>query len=163
MAALDEATRAHEEYRLRLEAEKEIRLASILAQREVAEAQASVVSAGLAKANIDIVGGESVFVDRLMKSITMGKSVDGFIDHSDVAKTLAGPWLNGESNFAQDLARLLGSLNLGDVQNLTISALLLQQMRTGGSDVDKLRELLSTAQRLGLADTPVAALTAAKQ
>jgi uncharacterized membrane protein YqiK len=163
MAALDEATRAHEEYRLRLEAEKEIRLAGIQVQREVAEAQANVVAAGLAKANIDIVGGESVFVDRLMKSITMGKSVDGFVDHSDVAKTLAGPWLDGESNFVADLARLLGSVNVGDVQNLTISALLLQQMRAGGSDVDKLRELLSTAQRLGLADTPVAALSAAKQ
>jgi hypothetical protein len=41
--------------------------------------------------------------------------------------------------------------------------LLLQQIRSGGSDEDKLRELLSTAQRLGLADTPVAALSASKQ
>ena len=59
MAALDDASRGHEEYRLRLEAEKEIRLAGINVQRQVAEAQAKVLAAGLEKADIDIVGGDS--------------------------------------------------------------------------------------------------------
>ena len=98
MAALTDASRGHEEYRLRLEAEKDIRLAGIDVQRQIAEAQASVVSAGLAKANIDIVGGDSMFLDRLMGSITMGKSVDGFVEHSNVAQSLAKPWLDGTSS-----------------------------------------------------------------
>ncbi|HEX5543710.1 MAG TPA: flotillin family protein [Micromonospora sp.] len=160
MAALDDATRTHEEYRLRLEAEKEIRLAGIDVQRQVADAQAMVVAAGLEKANIDIVGGESVFFDRLVNSISLGKSVDGFVTNSDVAQALARPWLDGSANFTEDLSRLLGSLSTADVSNLTLSAFLLQQIKAGGSGAEKLRELLSTAQRLGIADTPLGALNA---
>jgi hypothetical protein len=163
MAALDDATRQHEEYRLRLEAEKEIRLAGIDVQRQVAEAQASVLAAGLEKADIDIVGGDTVFFDRLMGSITMGKSVDGFVQHSDVAQALAKPWLNGDSSFVDDMSRLLGKLNTADVQNLTLSAFLLQQMKAGGADADKLRDLLEAARRMGLADAPVAALNPANK
>jgi uncharacterized membrane protein YqiK len=163
MAALDDATRQHEEYRLRLEAEKEIRLASINIQQRVAEAQAAVVKAGLEKANIDIVGGDTMFFDRLVGAITMGKSVDGFVEHSDVARTLAQPWLNGSSNFVDDLARILGSIDTASVSNLTLSALLMQQIKAGGTDAAKLRELLEAAQRLGVAEAPVAALTGSKQ
>ncbi|GLH95899.1 flotillin family protein [Phytohabitans aurantiacus] len=158
MAALDEASREHEEYRLRLEAEKEIRLASIDVQRQVAEAQATVVGKGLERANIDIVGGETVFFDRLMSSISAGKSVDGFVQHSDVAQGLARPYLDGSANFTQDLAKVLGSLSTADVQNLTLSAFLAQQIKGGGADADKLKELLNTAKRLGLADAPIAEL-----
>jgi uncharacterized membrane protein YqiK len=158
MAALDDATRQHEEYRLRLEAEKEIRLASIDVQRQVAEAQASVIGKGLERANIDIVGGETVFFDRLMSSISAGKSVDGFVQHSDVAQGLARPYLDGSANFTQDLAKVLGSLSTADVQNLTLSAFLAQQIKGGGADADKLKELLNTAKRLGLADAPIAEL-----
>jgi uncharacterized membrane protein YqiK len=160
LAAMNASSREHEEYRLRLEAEKEIRLAGIDVQRQVAEEQARVLSVGLSKANIDIVGGDSVFFDKLLGSISLGKSVDGFVQHSDVATTLVGPYLNGDGNFIQDLARLVGSVSTADVQNLTLSAFLLQQLKVGGSDRDKLNELLRTAQRLGLADAPVAALTA---
>ncbi|ASW53044.1 hypothetical protein [Plantactinospora sp. KBS50] len=161
MAALDDATREHEEYRLRLEMEKEIRLAGIDVQRQVAEAQASVVSAGLAKANIDIVGGDSVFFDKLLGSISLGKSVDGFLNHSDTARSLAGPWLDGRRSFTDDLTGILGSFNSADVQNLTLSAFLLQQIKAGGAEAGKLRELLDAARRLGVADAPMAALTGA--
>jgi uncharacterized membrane protein YqiK len=162
MAALDEASRQHEEYRLRLEAEKEIRLAGIDVHRQVAEAQARVVAAGLEKAKIDIVGGDTVFFDRLLNSITLGKSVDGFVGHSDVAQRLAGPWLDGSASFTEDLTRMIGALDSGDVRDMTVSAWLLQQIRTGGADADKLRELLKVAQRLGLAEAPVAALSGAR-
>ncbi len=91
MAALDEASRQHEEYRLRLEAEKDVRLAGIEVQRQVAEAQATVLAAGLEKADIDIVGGDSVFFDRLVGSIALGKSVDGFVENSSVTQSLATP------------------------------------------------------------------------
>ncbi|MFF0719115.1 flotillin family protein [Verrucosispora sp. NA02020] len=163
MAALDDATREHEEYRLRLELEKEVRLAGLDTQRQVAEAQAALVSTGLEKANIDIVGGDSVFFDRLLSSISFGKSVDSFVAHSDVAKNLAQPWLDGKASFTDDLTRMIGSLNTADVQNLTLSAFLAQQMRSGGADKGKLQELLKAAQRLGVADTPVAALTGSRQ
>jgi uncharacterized membrane protein YqiK len=106
MAALDEASRQHEEYRLKLEADKQIRLAGIEAQRNVAEAQARVLSAALEKADINIVGGDSVFFDRLVGAISLGKSIDGFVAHSEVAQSLAGP----------------------------LSALLLKQLRPNGTE-----------------------------
>ncbi|WP_430383596.1 flotillin family protein [Streptomyces sp. P10-4] len=158
MAALDEASRTHEEYRLRLEAEKDIRLAGLDVQRQVAEAQATVLATGLEKADISIVGGESVFFDRLVNSIALGKGIDGFVEHSATAQALAEPWLDGTSGFTDDLTRVLGSLSTGDVQNLTVSALLMKLMKTGGAHAGQLRQLLDKAGELGLADTPLAAV-----
>lgn len=158
MAALDEASRGHEEYRLRLEAEKDIRLAGIEVQRQVAEAQATVLATGLENADISIVGGESVFFDRLMSSISLGKSVDGFMQNSETAQALAGPWLDGTASFTDDLSRLLGSVSTSDVQNLTVSALLMKLMKGGGAQAGQLRELLDKAGQLGLADMPIAEL-----
>ncbi|MFI1761533.1 flotillin family protein [Streptomyces sp. NPDC020800] len=158
MAALDEASRGHEEYRLRLAAEKEIRLAGLETQRQVAEAQATVLATGLEHADIDIVGGESVFFDRLVSAISLGKGVDGFVDNSRTAQTLAKPWLDGSGSFTDDLGRILGSLGTSDVQNLTVSALLMKLMNSGGPQATQFRQLLDRAGELGLADTPVAAL-----
>ncbi|MEV5150778.1 flotillin family protein [Streptomyces werraensis] len=158
MAALDEASRAHEEYRLRLEAEKDVRLAALDVQRQVAEAQATVLATGLENADINIVGGDSVFFDRLVSSISLGKSVDGFVRHSETAQALAGPWLDGSASFTDDLSRMLGSVSASDVQNLTVSALLMKLMKQGGENTGQFRQLLDKAGELGLADTPLAVL-----
>ncbi|MEV8122546.1 flotillin family protein [Streptomyces sp. NPDC085944] len=158
MAALDDASRGHEEYRLRLEAEKDIRLAGLDVQRQVAEAQATVLATGLENADIDIVGGDSVFFDRLMSSVALGKGVDGFVKHSETAQALAGPWLDGSSSFTDDLSRVLGSVSTSDVQNLTVSALLMKLMKSGGTDAGQVQRLLDRAGELGLADTPLTAL-----
>ncbi|MFD8851050.1 flotillin family protein, partial [Streptomyces sp. NPDC059604] len=163
MAALDDASRGHEEYRLRLAAEKEIRLAGLDMQRQVAEAQATVLATGLENADIDIVGGESVFFDRLVSAVSMGKGLDGFVENSDTAKALAGPWLNGTSSFTEDLTRMVGSVSTGDVRNLTVSALLTRMMQAPGTGVapGQVQQLLSAARELGLADVPVSAVTGA--
>ncbi|POG45115.1 hypothetical protein BV881_23110 [Streptomyces sp. ZL-24] len=158
MAALDEASRTHEEYRLRLDAEKEIRLAGLEVQRQVAEAQATVLATGLENADIDIVGGESVFFDRLVSSISLGKAVDGFVDNSQTAQALAGPWLDGSSSFTDDLSRVLGSVSTGDVQNLTVSALLMRLMGSSGAASGQVEQLLAAAKELGLADLPVSSV-----
>ncbi|MFJ8047427.1 SPFH domain-containing protein [Streptomyces luteogriseus] len=158
MAALDDASRGHEEYRLRLQADKEIRLAGLDMQRQVAEAQATVLATGLENADINIVGGESVFFDRLMSSIALGKGVDGFVQHSETVQALAGPWLDGTAGFTDDLSRMLGSLSTADVQNLTVSALLMKLMKTGGTDSGQLQQLLDKAGELGLADKPLTIL-----
>ncbi|MFK0147596.1 flotillin family protein [Streptomyces griseus] len=155
MAALDEASRGHEEYRLRLDAEKEIRLAGLDVQRQVAEAQATVLATGLENADIDIVGGESMFFDRIVSSISLGKAVDGFVDNSATAQALAGPWLDGSSSFTDDLSRVLGSVSTSDVQNLTVSALLMRLMGAPGAAAGQVEQLLAAARELGLADLPV--------
>ena len=158
MAALDDASRAHEEYRLRLEAEKDIRLAGLDVQRQVAEAQATVLATGLENADIDIVGGDSVFLDRLVSSIALGKGVDGFVQHSETAQVLAGPWLDGTSSFTDDLSRVLGAVSTADVQNRTVTARLMKLMGNGGADSGQLQQLLDRAGELGLADRPLTAL-----
>ncbi|MFH9573756.1 flotillin family protein [Streptomyces sp. NPDC017454] len=158
MAALDEASRAHEEYRLRLEAEKDIRLAGLDVQRQVAEAQATVLATGLENADISIVGGESVFFDRLMSSIALGKGVDGFVQHSETAQALAKPYLDGTSSLADDLGSVLGSVSTADVRNLTVSALLMKLMKSGGAPAGQVQKLLEKAGELGIADAPLASL-----
>ncbi|MFM9373039.1 SPFH domain-containing protein [Streptomyces sp. Da 82-17] len=162
MAALDEASRTHEEYRLRLEAEKDIRLAGIDVQRQVAQAQATVLATGLENADINIVGGESVFFDRLVSSIALGKGVDAFVQNSETARTLAGPWLDGTASFTDDLAQVLGSVSTADVQNLTVSALLMKLMK-GGGESGAVRELLDKAGQLGIADMPIVELNGARR
>ncbi|WP_169736856.1 flotillin family protein [Pseudonocardia spinosispora] len=94
MSALDAATREHEEYRLRVDTEKEIRLAGIDVQRQVAESQAKVLVAGLEKANIDIIGGESMFFDRIVGAISAGKGVEGFVENTEATQVLAGGLLD---------------------------------------------------------------------
>jgi uncharacterized membrane protein YqiK len=155
MAALDEASRGHEEFRLRLAAEKDIRLAGLDVQRQVAEAQATVLATGLENADINIVGGESVFFDRIVGAMSLGRSVDGFFQHSQTAQALAGPWLDGSASFTDDLTKVLGSVSTADVQNLTVSALLMKLMPAGSGQLD---ELIAKARQLGLADLPVAGL-----
>ncbi|MGN9786322.1 flotillin family protein [Nonomuraea sp. ZG12] len=162
MAALDDASRAHEEYRLRLETDKEVRLKQIDVSRQVAEAQASVLAAGLAKANIDIVGGDTMFFDKVVGSITAGKVVDGFVEHSGVAKSLTAPYLNGSASLMQDLAGVVSGVSTEDLKNLTVSALLMRLIQQGGPDSGPLGELLDTARRLGVADSSVTALVPAK-
>ncbi|MGV9411036.1 SPFH domain-containing protein [Nocardia sp. NPDC003693] len=89
MAALDDATREHEEYRLRLELEKEVELARLRTHREVAEAQARVLATGLEQAKIDIVGGDSVFLDRVVGSIGLARGIDEVIGGSDIGRAAA--------------------------------------------------------------------------
>ncbi|MER7789884.1 flotillin family protein [Streptomyces sp. NPDC097640] len=161
MAALDEASRGHEEYRLRLEAEKDIRLAGLEVQRQIAEAQATVLATGLENADIDIVGGESVFFDRLVGAISLGKGVDGFVEHSQTAQALAKPWLDGTASLTDDLSRILGSVSTADVRNLTVSALLMKLVKAGGPNTGQVRQLLDRADELGLADLPLTALNGA--
>src|SRR5690606_10648148 len=162
MAALDEASRAHEEYRLRLETDKEIRLKQIDVHRQLAESQASVLAAGLSNANIDIVGGDTMFFDKVVGSITAAKSVDGFMNHSEVAGALAAPYLNGNASLIEDLKGVVGAVSSEDLKNLTVSALLMRLIQQGGPESGPLGELLDTARRRGVADQPVAARAAAK-
>ncbi|MFF5701039.1 flotillin family protein [Streptomyces sp. NPDC012794] len=159
MAALDEASRGHEEYRLRLEAEKEIRLAGLEMRRRVAEAQAAVLATGLESADISIIGGESAFFDRIVGAMSMGRAVDGFMDNSQTARNLAGSWLDGSGSFTDDLTKVLGSVSSADVQNLTVSALLMKLMPTGSGELDA---LMAKARQLGLADLPVSGLAGQK-
>ncbi len=92
---------------------------------------------------------------QVVGAISLGKSVDGFVQHSQTAQTLAGPWLDGSASFTDNLTKVLGSTTTADVQNLTVSALLMKLMPSGSG---QLNQLLPLACQLGLADMPVSEL-----
>jgi uncharacterized membrane protein YqiK len=59
MKELDAVGKLHEEFKLRLEKEKQIEIAAIQAQQAISSSQATVVGEALKAAKIDIVGGDS--------------------------------------------------------------------------------------------------------
>ena len=159
MDALSEASKAHEEYRLRLEMEKELRSMEIEARRAIAEQQATVIATGLEGADISLVGGDAQFFDRVVGAIGYGKAVDGFVEHSEVAQTVAANWANGESSFGEDLKAVLANLGSDEVKNLTVSAALVKLMQ-GGGDQRLLTSLLDKAKQLGVSDKPALEMAA---
>ncbi|MYV98667.1 SPFH domain-containing protein [Streptomyces sp. SID3343] len=154
MAALDDASRGHEEFRLRLEAEKDIRLANLDVQRGIAEAQATVLATGLENAKIDIVGGDGMFFDRIVGAISAGRSVDAFVTGSETVQAMAGPWLDPKaSTFTEDLGTMVAGLGAGGVRDLTLAGVLGSLIAGGGPQTDALRGLLEHVHKGGLADT----------
>ncbi|MDH6132900.1 putative membrane protein YqiK [Kitasatospora sp. MAA4] len=145
MAALDDATRQHEEYRLRLQADKEVRLAALDVQRRIAEAQATVLATGLEGADIDIVGGDSVFLEKLVGAVSFGKGVDGFVQNSATVRQLGADWLDGSQSFPDDLTRVLSALG-GGMPGLSGTALLQSLLNTAGPEVvEQVKEAMAAA------------------
>jgi uncharacterized membrane protein YqiK len=88
MKALDSVSREHEEFRLRLDQQKVIALESIRAKKDVAGVQAEVLRAAFEHAKINIVGGDGAFFERFIRAVTVGQSIDGAVDQSEVLKGL---------------------------------------------------------------------------
>lgn len=155
MKALDEAGRGHEEFRLQLEVQRALQERAIEARREIASVQADALGKALAAADIDIVGGSDVFVDRIMNAVSMGKAADGLLDGSRAAQAVLGDYVNGDRSLAVDLKDVLTRprLGSGDLQSLTLSALLAKLV--AGSDADrreKLDALRAAVEDLGLGE-----------
>jgi uncharacterized membrane protein YqiK len=153
MKALDEAGRGHEEYRLRLENERAIELESLRVQKDVAESQALVLAEAFRHAKIDIVGGESLLVDRVLSSISMGKAVDGFVRKSETAQTFLKDYLAGDASLSEDLKEILSrpALSAQDLQSLTLAAFLGRLASKGdGAQKAAAQQLLAAARELGV-------------
>lgn len=158
MKLLDEVGRDHEEFKLELEKEKDIELAKVAIQKDIADAQAAVIQEALKTANIDIVGGETMFFDKIIGSITQGKAVDRFVDNSDVMTDIKETLITGDADYFQkQLQTLVGRFNLSsqDLMNLTISGAISKMMHSAsGADRTMLGKLLDTVNKAGVADLP---------
>jgi uncharacterized membrane protein YqiK len=88
MKALDEASRVHEEFRLRLDKEKTVELETIHAKTSVAAAQAQILAQAFSNAKFNIVGGDGQFFDRFVKAVSIGHAIDGAVDTSPHVKSL---------------------------------------------------------------------------
>lgn len=161
MKALDGVGREHEEFKLRLEKEKEVELAQIHVRKDIAEQQAYVLGEALKHAKIDIVGGEAQFFDRITNAITNGKAIDRLVDNSRTLTEVKETFFTGDANdFREHLDDLIKKFGIKteDLKNLTIAAAL-GKLIAQTDDLEKrtfLGNLLHQAKTLGVEGDPVA-------
>ncbi len=155
MKQLDASSREHEEFRLRIENERVISMGAIKAREAIAESKAEILAEALKNADIDIVGGDGAFLDRMVNSIGMGKAVDEFVGKSDTVSRLLSSYLNGDKDFMSDVKKAVSAAGItGDgLKDITIGALLGNLMsKTSGDDLAKLKKLERQARALGMED-----------
>ncbi len=156
MKELDGVGREHEEFRIQLEKERDVQIAAIDAQRQIAEAQALTLGEAFKSADIDIVGGDGQFFDRILGAVGNSKALDGFVNGSDSTRALVGEYTDGTRSLPADLRDVLTnpSVSTEDAKNVTLTALLMKLM--SGADADtrsKLAKLAESARDMGLMDS----------
>jgi uncharacterized membrane protein YqiK len=142
------ASKDHEEFRLQLSKDRDVDLAEINIQKDIAEAQATVLGEALKSANIDLVGGEQDFFDRVVASVSRGKVVDRLVNSSQVVSDVKNTFFNGDPDYFKN--QLTGwikatGLSSEDVKNLTVSALLASLISK--TDDNALRGLMRGAEK----------------
>jgi len=156
MKLFEEAGQEHEEFKLELQKEKEVELAEIDVNRQVAEQQAVVVGEALKSAKIDIVGGETEFFDRITGAITQGKVVDRAVGNSEVLSDVKETFFNGDPEyFKGQLATWIDDFGVSseDLKNLSVSALLGKLAGSAkGEERQKIFGLLGAAEKFGVSD-----------
>ncbi|HBL46665.1 flotillin family protein [Gimesia sp.] len=167
MKLFDGVGRDHEEFKIKINKEKDIELAAIAAQQEIAEAQAGIVGEALKSARIDIVGGETTFFDKIVDSIKSGKSIDRFVHNSETLTDIKNTFFNGNPDYFEDQLQTFISrfgMSFEDVKNLSIAALISQMLvqAEGEEDRSTLNRLLSTVKNLGIADKKVSSFLKTK-
>jgi flotillin len=160
MKIFDGVGREHEEFKLRLNKERDVDLAMIHIQKDIAENQALVIGEALKTAKVDIVGGDSVFFDRIVSSITAGKSVERMIQNSDSLTSIRDTFFNSDPEYFREQLKTWTSqfgFSSEDLKNLTVAAALSQMisLSDNGEQKGALQRLLSLAQRIGIHEKPV--------
>ena len=159
MKKLDGVGKEHEEFKLRLEKELQVDLAHINVQKDIADAQAQVIGDALKAANIDIVGGETMFFDQIIGQITKAKGFDKLVENSETIKDVRDAILGSDDvkgnllEKVRDFATKYG-ISSEDIKNLTIANLLmdLKGKATSTEDSDLFSNLFNLAKGLGLSN-----------
>lgn len=156
MKLFDGVGREHEEFKLKLNKEKEVELSAIDVQRQIAEAQAEMVGEALKSANIDIVGGDNKFFESIVGSVTAGKQVDRLVGESKVLTDVKETFFNGDpEQFRKELQKYVDMFGISsnDLKNLSIAGLIGQMMTQTNDDsiIGKLDSLLTAARSTGVA------------
>ncbi len=159
MKKLDGVGKEHEEFKLRLEKELQVDLAHINVQKDIADAQAQVIGDALKAANIDIVGGETMFFDQIIGQITKAKGVDRLVKHSDNIQDVKDAILGSDDvkgnllGKVKEFATKYG-ISSEDIKNLTIANLLvdLKQKANNNDEENLFSNLFNLAKGLGLSD-----------
>ncbi|MEM6367809.1 MAG: flotillin family protein [Myxococcota bacterium] len=151
MEALRGAAKDHEEFRLRLETDRDIRFKRMETEQVIARDRAEILKDAFEQAKINIVGGDGRFFDKFINAIAVGQSVDGTLDNSETIRKLMDGYLEGDGNLPKDVLTALNGGGASNVQALTISAFLTQLMGSADEPMkEKLRKLMAEAQALGI-------------
>lgn len=153
-AAMKELEGVGQEYDLevkRISKDHEIQLAAVNAQRDLGIKQAEAIGAALQSADIDIVGGTDMFVDRIMGAATAGKALESFANGSDASRTVMEPYVTGEKDLVALVGATLGGLGPAGLAQLSLTQVLRQvATRIGGDDGALLGELIDGMKDKGL-------------
>jgi len=161
MKILNEAGQSHEEFKLQLNKEKEVELAHINIQKDIANAQAEVLSEAMKTAKIDIVGGETMFFENIVRQVSNSKGFDHLIDNSkhatDIKNSLIGE--DGNGDLAEKIRGLADKYGVSsnDIKNLTITAALLKLQQAAAAQGDEkdtgfINSLFGIASNLGISN-----------
>ncbi len=159
MKKLDGVGREHEEFKIAIQKEKDVELAQINIQKDIAEAQANVLSEALKNANIDIVGGETMFFENIVKQISNAKGFDRLVNESTNATQIKNAFLGDGVSEGDLLERIRyfaekTGISTEDIKNLSIAGLILKMnsKTSDKEDKDFLSNLLDMAKSLGISN-----------
>ena len=163
MKLFDGVGKEHEEFKLRLNKDKDIEIAAIEAQQEIAEAQSNIVGEALKSARIDIVGGETEFFDRIVDAVKGGKAVDRFVNNSGVLTDMKNTFFNGNPDYFKDkLQEFIGQFGMSsdDVKDLSIAALIGKMLVLADSEESRsdLGRMLNMVKGIGIGERRVSTL-----
>lgn len=161
MKKLDGVGKEHEEFKLQLQKEKEIELAQINIQKDIAGAQAEVLSSALKTAKIDIVGGETMFFENIVKQVSNAKGFDHLINNSKHATDIKNALIdeNGEGDLAGKIRSISDKYGISsnDIKNLTITSALIKLQQAASAsgnneDTSFINSLFGIANQLGISN-----------
>jgi uncharacterized membrane protein YqiK len=158
MKKLNDAGKDHEEFRLTLAKEKEVELAHISIQKDIAQAQAGVLAEAFKSAKIDIVGGDNTFFDNVVRQVSAGKGLDKFISHSENATLVKENLLGDGENIIGKVMGMVDKYNISseDIKNMSIASLIFKL--NGVADQQEkglLSRAMDMAKNLGIEKKPI--------
>lgn len=158
MKKLNDAGKDHEEFRLTLAKEKEVELAQIAIQKDIAQAQAGVLAEAFKSAKIDIVGGDNTFFDNVIRQVSAGKGLDKFISHSENATLVKENLLGDGENIIGKVMGMVDKYNISseDIKNMSIASLIFKLNSVANQQERGLLDrALDMAKSLGIDNKPV--------
>lgn len=158
MKKLNDAGKDHEEFRLQLAKEKDVELAQIAIQKDIAEAQSMVLAEAFKSAKIDIVGGDNTFFDNVIRQVSAGKGLDKFISHSENAQIVKENLLGDGENIIGKVMGMVDKYKISsdDIKNMSIASLIFKLNGVANQQEKGILErAMDMAKHLGVENKPV--------
>ena len=149
MSAMSAETRAHEEQRMQLDYAHAENLKRIDANSSIAREQAEILSKALGAAKIEIVGGDGEYFERFMRSLSIGRSIDGAVDRSVLLSQALADHKSGKRDLIGDARDLIAAVGGAEaVRDLSVAALMQKLTAAGkGEQVEELKKFLGDSRK----------------